>query len=113
MPKKTSIFEEQTRIPLELNIEKIWCPQKRTTIQQFLQISDHTDQKSTKEVLSRQKNQKQSIRCEITLGIQLHTFPSECNTTKLQSKTWKIVEKAHLENGGNYTHQYNEVKEKL
>ena len=56
--KSTSIFEEQTRIPLKLNIEKIWCRQKRKTIEQFLQISVHTDMKSTEEAFFEQKNPK-------------------------------------------------------
>ena len=55
--KGTSIFKEQTRIPLKLNIKKISCRQKRITIEQFLQISVHTDMKSTKEAIF-QKNPK-------------------------------------------------------
>ena len=43
MAKKYMLFEEQTRIPLKLNIEKKWCRQKRTKIEQFLQILVHTD----------------------------------------------------------------------
>ena len=70
--------------------------------------------KSTKEAIFRQKKpQNQSIRGQITFGIQLQTFPSKCNTRKLQSKTRNIAEKTHSKNEGNYTHQYNEVKEKL
>ena len=56
--KSTSIFEEQTRIPLKLNIEKNWCRQKRTTIEQFLQTSVHTDMKSTRKAISQQKTPK-------------------------------------------------------
>ena len=41
----------------------------------------------------------------------MQTFPSKCNTRKLQSKTWNIAEKTHSNNGSNYTHQYNQVKE--
>ena len=58
MAKSTSIFKEQTRIPLKLNIEKNWYRQKRITIEQFLQISVHTDMKSTKEALFEQKTPK-------------------------------------------------------
>ena len=50
--KSTSIFKEQTRKPLKLNIDKTWCRQTRTTNEQFLQISIHTDMKSTKEAIS-------------------------------------------------------------
>ena len=56
--KSTSTFEEQTRIPFKLNIEKNCCRQKRTTIEQFLQISVHTDMKSTKEASSQQRTPK-------------------------------------------------------
>ena len=58
MIKNTSIFKEQIRIPLKLNIEKIWCGQKRITIEEFLQISVHTDMKSTKEAIFQQKTPK-------------------------------------------------------
>ena len=37
--------------------------------------------------------QNQSIRGQITFGIQLQTFPSKCNTRKLRSKTWNTAEK--------------------
>ena len=56
--KSTSIFKEQTRIPLQLNNEKIWCRQKRSTIEHFLQISLHTDMKSTKEAIFQKKTPK-------------------------------------------------------
>ena len=63
-------------MPLKLNIEKNWCRQKRITIEQFLQILVHTDKKSTKEAIFQQKTPKyQSIRGQITFGIQLQTFP--------------------------------------
>ena len=58
MAKKTSISKEQTRIALKLNIEKIWCPQKRITIKHFLQISLRTDMNSTKEAIFQQKTPK-------------------------------------------------------
>ena len=78
-----------------------------------MQISVHTDMKSTKEAIFQQKPQNQSISVQITFGIQLQTFPSKCNTKKLQSKTWNTAEKTNSNNVGNYTHQNNEVKEKL
>ena len=59
-----------------------------------MQISVRADMKSTKEAIFQQKKtQNQSIRGQITFGIQLHTFPSKCNTRKLQSKTWNTAEK--------------------
>ena len=78
-----------------------------------MQISFNTDMKSTKEAIFHKKTQNQSIRGQIFFGIQLQTFPWKCNTRKLQSKTWNKAKKTHSNNGGNYTHQYNEVKEKL
>ena len=69
--------------------------------------------KTTREAIYQKKTQNQSIRAQITFRIQLQTFPSKCNTRKLQYKTWTTAEKTHSNNGGNYTHQYNEVKEKL
>ena len=56
--KSTSIFEEQTRIPIKLTIQKNECRQKRTTIEHFLQISFHTEMKSTREAISQQKTPK-------------------------------------------------------
>ena len=56
--KSTSIFKEQTRGLLKLNIEKNSCRQKRITIEQFLQISVHTDMKSTKEAIFQRKTPK-------------------------------------------------------
>ena len=70
--------------------------------------------KSTEEAIFQQKKpQNQFIRGQITFGIQLQTFPSKCNTRKLQFKTGNTAEKPISNNGGNYTHQYKEVEEKL
>ena len=80
-------------MPLKLNIEKIWCRQKRKTTEQFVQISVLADMKSTKEGNSQQKPQNQPIRGQTTSGIQLQTFPSLCNTRKLRFKTWNTAEK--------------------
>ena len=56
-------------------------------MEQFLHISVHTDMKSTKEAIFQQKPQNQTVRGQITFGIQVHTFPSKCNTRKIQSET--------------------------
>ena len=110
--KITGTFKKQTRIPLKLNIEKNWCRQKKPLSNscrfQSIQIWSQW-----KKPFSNKKLQNQSIRGQITFGIQLQTFLSKCNTRKLQSETWKTAEKTHSKNGGSYTHQYNEVKEKL
>ena len=56
--KSTSIFKEQTRIPLKLTIEEIWCNQKGNKFEQFLQISVHKDEKSTKKAIFHWKTSK-------------------------------------------------------
>ena len=48
---------------------------KKITIEHILQIPVHTDMKSTKEAIFPGKPQNQSIRGQITFGIQLPTFP--------------------------------------
>ena len=82
-------------------------------MEQFLQISVHTDMKSTKEAIFQQKPQNQTVRGQITFGIQVHTFPSECNTRNFNLKHETRLKKTHSNNGGTYTRQYKEVKEKL
>ena len=57
-----------------------------------MQIWVRADKKSTKKPFSNKKTQNQSIRGQITFGIQLQTFPSKCNTGELQSKTWNTAE---------------------
>ena len=59
------------------------------------------------------KIQNQSIRGQITFGIQLQTSPSKSNRREIQSKTETQLEKTHPNNESNHTNQYNEAKEKL
>ena len=70
---------------------------ERKTIEHFLQISVHTHMKSNKEANFQKKTQNQSILGQITFGIQLQTFPQECNTRKLQPETWPIDEKVSFQ----------------
>ena len=63
-----------------------------------------------KKPYSYKKLRNQSIRGQVTFGIQLQTFPLKCNMRKLQSKTWKTDEKTHSNNRGNYTRHYNEKR---
>ena len=72
---KTTGTEEQTRIPLKLIIEKIWCRQKENKFEHFFQISVHADMKSTNETYSNKRLQKCSSRGQITFGNQLQKFP--------------------------------------
>ena len=55
-------------------------------MEQFLQVSVHTDMKSTEEAIFQQKPHNQSIRGQITFGIQLQTFPSKGNTENFNLK---------------------------
>ena len=64
----------------------------KKTIVQFLQISLHTDMKSTKKQFSRQKPQIQSVCDQISFRIQFQTFPPMCNTREIQSKTQNTAE---------------------
>ena len=48
-------MQEQNRIPLNQNVEKFYYPQKRLENVYFLQISVHSDMKSTNEIVSEQK----------------------------------------------------------
>ena len=72
-----------------------------------MQISNHADMKSTKRGIFQQKIKNQSICDQISFGVQLQTFPWQCNTKKFQPKTWNIDKKTHSNNRGNYTHQNN------
>ena len=58
MAKSIGTFEEQTRIPIKLTIEKTSSRQKRNTIDQFLQILFHADMTKTKRSTFQQKNCK-------------------------------------------------------
>ena len=102
--KSTGIVKEQTRIPLELKIEKNSCRQKRTTIEQYLQISVHTDMKSTKEAIFQQKTPLLESNCK--------RFRQSAIRENFNLKL-DTAENTLSNNGGNYTHQYHEVKEKL
>ena len=101
--KSTSIFEEQTRIPLKLNIEKNCCRQKKQQLSNSCRFQSIQRWSRREKPFPNKKPQNQSIRGQITLGIQLQTFPSKCNTRTLQSKTWNTAQKTHSNNGGNHT----------
>ena len=69
MAKKYKHFKEQTRIPLKLNIEKNWCRQKKTTIEQFCKFQSIHIISQWKQPFSNKKPQNESIRGEITFWI--------------------------------------------
>ena len=101
-------------MPPKLNIEKIWCRQKRKTTEQFVQISVHTDMKSTKEGISQQKTPKS------THSWSNHFWNPIANVyVKVQYEKTSVQNLRHswektLSNiGGYYTIQDNKVKQKL
>ena len=65
--------------------------------------------KSTREAIFQQKTQNQSIRGQISFGIQMQRIWQKRKTRNLQPKTWNKAEKTHSSNEGNYTHRYKEV----
>ena len=79
-----------------------------------MQISVHTDMKSTKEANFDQKTPK-----SIPFVAKSLLEPIADVSIKMQYEKTSIYnlkhswEKTHSNNGGNYTNQYNEVKEKL
>ena len=83
--KITSNFKEQTRILLELTIEKIRCRQKGASLSnsckfQSMQIWIQ------KKLYSNENFRNQPIRGQITFGIQLQTFPWHWNTKNFNRK---------------------------
>ena len=72
MAKSTSIFKENTRLPLKKKSKKVENV-KKTTVQ-FLQISILTDMKSMKKSKFRKTTQNGSICDQINIRVQLQTF---------------------------------------
>ena len=99
MAEKYKHFKEQTRLPLKLNIEKIWCGQTWTTIEQFLHSSVHTDMKSTKESNSQQKTPKSIHSWSNLFWNPIGNISVKGNTRKLQSKTLNTAEKNSYHQG--------------
>ena len=103
-PKSTTIFKKQTRVPLKLNIEKKWWRQKKNNKSAILEnFSPYRYEVNERSLFPLKKPQNQSFRGQITFGIQLQTFPSKCNTRKLESKTWNIAEKTQSNNASSHT----------
>ena len=97
-------FLEQTRIPLKLVIEKIWSCQKKNTLEQSCKFQSLQIWSQLKMQYSNEKLQNQSIRGQMTFGIQLQTFAEKCNTEQLQPKTWNADEKTHYNKQCNFFH---------
>ena len=101
-------------MPLKLNIEKIWCRQKRKTTEQFVQISVHTDMKSTKEGISQQNTAKSTHSWSNQFWNPLANFSVKVQYEKSSVQNLRHSwEKTHSNNWGYYTIQHNKVKQKL
>ena len=111
--KSTSIFKEQTRIPLKLTIEKFWRRQKGNKFEQFLQISVHTYQNSTKKATLQWKTSKSIYLLSNRFWNPIAYVSVKVQNEKSSIRNLKHKRKIQSSNWANYTHQYNEVKEKL
>ena len=75
-----------------------------------MQISVHTDMKS-KKIYSNEELQNQSIRGQITFGIQLQTFAWNSNTKNFNLKPDPQMKQTHSNQRCNFIHQHYEVRE--
>ena len=95
--KKYKQKKQHTRISIELNIEKTYCPQKRSNFWQFLQTLVHTGETLTKKAIFRQKKQK-SIQFWLNqFSNPFANVPQNINTRKLRSKTWSTDDKSYFQ----------------
>ena len=79
-----------------------------------MQILVHTDMKLTKEANFQQKNLKiKPFVVNSLLESNCKRFRKSAIRKNFNLKRETQPKKIHSNNGGNYTHQYNEVKEKL
>ena len=80
----------------------------------FLQILVHTDMKSTKEAISQQNNPTiNPLVVKSLLESNCKRFRKSAKQENFNLKPETQLKKTQSNNGGNCTHQYNEVKEKL
>ena len=79
-----------------------------------MQISVHIDMKLRKEAVSKQKNPKVNP-CVVKslLEANCKRFRQSAIQENFNPKPETQLKKLHSTNGGNYNHQYNEVREKL
>ena len=83
--KSTSNFKEQTRITLKLTIEKFDVVKKEQVWANHANFSPYRYEVK-KKIYSNEELQNQSIRGQITFGIQLQTFAWNCNTKNFNLK---------------------------
>ena len=87
---------------------------KKKKVEQFLQISVHTDMKSTKEASSQQKNPKiNPFVTKSLLESNCKRFRQSAIRKNFNLKRETQLQKTHSNNGDNYTNQYNQLNEKL
>ena len=113
MIKKDKYFKEQTRIPLKVNIKKLMSSKKKKTIEQILQVSVPTDMKSTKKAIFQKNPKINPFVVKSLLESNCKRFRQSAIRENFNLKLETQLKKTHSNNGGDYTHQYNEVKEKL
>ena len=78
-----------------------------------MQISVHTDIRSTKEAIFQQKSKINPFVAKSLLESNCKCFRQSAIRENFNLKPETQLKKTHSNNGGNYTHQYNEVKENL
>ena len=87
---------------------------KNKKVEQLLQISVHTDMKSTKKAISQQKNPKiNPFVAKSFLESNCKRFRQSAIRENFNLKPETQLQKTHSNNGDNYTNQYKEEKEKL
>ena len=78
-----------------------------------MQISVHADRKLTKRGIFQPKNSKKNaVVVRSVLDSNCKRFRDTALREKFNLKPKTEMKKTHSNNRGNYTHQYNEVKEK-
>ena len=78
-----------------------------------MQISVDADTQSTKRGIFQQKPPKNAVVVKSVLDAICKQFRDTAMRENFNLKPGKKMEKTRSNNRGNYTHQYNEVKEKL
>ena len=78
-----------------------------------MQILVHTDMKSTKEAIFQQKTPKLIHSWSNHMESNCKRFRKSAIRENFNLKPETQLKKTHSKNGGNYTQQYNEVKDKL
>ena len=111
--KSTITFKQQTRISLKLVIEKVRCHPMIKESEQFLQVSVHTDEKSTENTRFEQNNKNQFFCDKNSFGSKCKRFRKSAIRKNFKLKRETQKKNTHSNNRDDYIYKYNEVKEKL